>query len=64
MFEGLSKRLGDVFDKLRGRGALKDVDVAATTTPTKLPMTAQPLTASYYAIAVVKFDMLYLASSD
>ena len=46
------------------RGALKDVDIAATTTPTKSPMTVQPLTASYYAIAVVKFDMLYLASAD
>ncbi|MBS0222309.1 MAG: signal recognition particle protein [Proteobacteria bacterium] len=27
MFEGLSKRLGDVFDKLRGRGALSEADV-------------------------------------
>ena len=30
MFEGLSKRLGDVFDKLRGRGALTEADVDAT----------------------------------
>jgi signal recognition particle subunit SRP54 len=29
MFEGLSKRLGDVFDKLRGRGALSEADVDA-----------------------------------
>ena len=29
MFEGLSKRLGDVFDKLRGRGALTEADVDA-----------------------------------
>ena len=29
MFEGLSKRLGDVFDKLRGRGALTEADVYA-----------------------------------
>ncbi|MDP2377346.1 signal recognition particle protein, partial [Reyranella sp.] len=29
MFEGLSKRLGDVFDKLRGRGALSEADVEA-----------------------------------
>src|SRR5262249_20947865 len=27
MFEGLSKRLGDVFDRLRGRGALTEADV-------------------------------------
>jgi signal recognition particle subunit SRP54 len=27
MFEGLSKRLGDVFDKLRGRGSLSEADV-------------------------------------
>ena len=27
MFEGLSKRLGDVFDRLRGRGALSEADV-------------------------------------
>ena len=30
MFEGLSKRLGDVFDRLRGRGALSEADVDAT----------------------------------
>jgi signal recognition particle subunit SRP54 len=29
MFEGLSKRLGDVFDRLRGRGALSEADVDA-----------------------------------
>ena len=29
MFEGLSKRLGDVFDRLRGRGALTEADVDA-----------------------------------
>ena len=29
MFEGLSKRLGDVFDKLRGRGSLSEADVDA-----------------------------------
>ncbi|UYN95315.1 MAG: signal recognition particle protein [Enhydrobacter sp.] len=29
MFEGLSKRLGDVFDRLRGRGALSESDVDA-----------------------------------
>jgi signal recognition particle subunit SRP54 len=29
MFEGLSKRLGDVFDRLRGRGALSEADVEA-----------------------------------
>ncbi len=29
MFEGLSKRLGDVFDTLRGRGALSEADVDA-----------------------------------
>jgi signal recognition particle subunit SRP54 len=29
MFERLSKRLGDVFDKLRGRGALSEADVDA-----------------------------------
>ncbi|MBM3644022.1 MAG: signal recognition particle protein [Alphaproteobacteria bacterium] len=29
MFEGLSKRLGDVFDRLRGRGALGEADVDA-----------------------------------
>ena len=29
MFEGLSKRLSDVFDKLRGRGALSEADVDA-----------------------------------
>src|SRR3981081_3912435 len=29
MFEGLRKRLGDVFDKLRGRGALSEADVDA-----------------------------------
>jgi signal recognition particle subunit SRP54 len=29
MFEGLSKRLGDVFDKLKGRGALSEADVDA-----------------------------------
>lgn len=29
MFKGLSQRLGDVFDKLRGRGALSEEDVAA-----------------------------------
>src|SRR5580765_2746798 len=29
MFEGLSKRLGGVFDKLRGRGALTEADVDA-----------------------------------
>ena len=29
MFEGLSKRLGDVFDKQRGRGALSEADVDA-----------------------------------
>ena len=29
MFDGLSKRLGDVFDKLRGRGALSEGDVDA-----------------------------------
>ena len=29
MFEGLSKRLGDVFDQLRGRGALTEADVDA-----------------------------------
>src|SRR5262249_62250390 len=29
MFEGLSKRLGDVFAKLRGRGALSESDVDA-----------------------------------
>ncbi len=29
MFDGLSKRLGDVFDKLRGRGALSEADVDA-----------------------------------
>ena len=27
MFEGLSKKLGDVFDRLRGRGALSEADV-------------------------------------
>ena len=27
MFEGLSKRLGTVFDRLRGRGALSEADV-------------------------------------
>lgn len=27
MFEGLSKRLGDVFDRLRGRGSLSEADV-------------------------------------
>jgi len=27
MFEGLTERLGDVFDKLKGRGALKESDV-------------------------------------
>src|ERR1700750_271411 len=27
MFEGLSKKLGDVFDRLRGRGALSEMDV-------------------------------------
>jgi hypothetical protein len=46
------------------RGAIKDVDTQAQTTVTSLPMTVQPLTASYYAIAVVKFDMLYLANAD
>jgi signal recognition particle subunit SRP54 len=29
MFEGLSKRLGDVFDRLRGRGSLTEADVDA-----------------------------------
>ena len=29
MFEGLSKRLGSVFDRLRGRGALSEADVDA-----------------------------------
>jgi len=29
MFDGLSKRLGDVFDRLRGRGALTEADVDA-----------------------------------
>src|SRR5262245_59172986 len=29
MFDGLQKRLGDVFDKLRGRGALSEPDVDA-----------------------------------
>jgi signal recognition particle subunit SRP54 len=29
MFEGLSKKLGDVFDRLRGRGALSEADVDA-----------------------------------
>ena len=29
MFEGLSKHLGDVFDRLRGRGALTEADVDA-----------------------------------
>jgi signal recognition particle subunit SRP54 len=29
MFEGLSKRLGDVFDRLRGRGTLTEADVDA-----------------------------------
>ena len=28
MFEGLTERLGDVFDKLKGRGALKESDVS------------------------------------
>lgn len=46
------------------RSALKMTDSAATTTPTSLPMTVQPLTASYYAIAVVKFELEYLASVD
>jgi hypothetical protein len=46
------------------RGAIKGTDIAASTEPTSLPMPVQPLTASYYAIAVVKFSMLYLASAD
>ena len=28
MFEGLSSRLGDVFDRLKRRGALSEADVA------------------------------------
>ena len=46
------------------RSALKLTDTFAQTSPTTLPMTVQPLTASYYAIAVVKFEMQYLASGD
>ena len=46
------------------RSALKLTDTSASTMPTSLPLTVQPLTASYYAIAVVKFDLKYLASVD
>jgi hypothetical protein len=46
------------------RSALKLTDLPASTSPTALPMAVQPITASYYAIAVVKFDMLYLANED
>lgn len=55
---------GNVLPEEMIRGALKATDIPTATTPTKLPMTVQPLTASYYAIAVVKFNMLYLASVD
>jgi len=44
------------------RSAIKMTDVPAQTTVTAMPMTVQPLTASYYAIAVVKFELKYLAS--
>ena len=48
MFEGLSKRLGDVFDRLRGRGALSEADVdealreVRTALPTARPTPAGP----------------------
>jgi len=46
------------------RSALKLTDLPASTSSTALPMAVQPITASYYAIAVVEFDMLYLANED
>ena len=46
------------------RSALKLTDIAATTMPRSSPLAVQPLTASYYAIAVVKFELKYLASVD
>ena len=44
------------------RSAVKATDIPAQTSPTALPMAVQPLTASYYAIAVVRFQLKYLAS--
>lgn len=44
------------------RSAIKATDTPAQTTVTSSPMPVQPLTASYYAIAVVKFELKYLAS--
>lgn len=44
------------------RSAIKATDTPAQTTITSSPMPVQPLTASYYAIAVVKFELKYLAS--
>jgi hypothetical protein len=55
---------GNVLPENMIRSAIKATDTFAQTSPTTLPMAVQPLTASYYAIAVVKFDMQYLASGD
>ena len=52
MFESLSDRLGGVFDRLRGRGALTEADVRAAMREVRVALANLPATGSTLAISI------------